>query len=70
MNKFIKKHQEDIILAIGVVLISLISFALGYITAKKECKEPLRIEELSYIKNENSNNWGRDMRPLSFKENL
>ena len=29
-----KTHQADIILAIGVILISLLSFAMGYITAK------------------------------------
>lgn len=31
---FVKSHQADIILAIGVVLISLLSFAIGYIMSK------------------------------------
>lgn len=44
IKKFIKKNQEDIILVIGVILISLLSFALGFIVAKQQEKEPLRIE--------------------------
>jgi len=31
---FVKTYKADIILAIGVILISLLSFAMGYITAK------------------------------------
>ena len=31
---FVKIHQADIILVVGVILISLLSFAMGYITAK------------------------------------
>lgn len=42
--EFVKKHQDDIILVIGVILISLLSFAVGYIVAKQQEKEPLRIE--------------------------
>lgn len=41
---FVKKHQADIILIIGVVLISLLSFAMGYISAKTQEKEPIRFE--------------------------
>lgn len=42
--KFVKTHLEDIILVIGVILISLLSFAMGYITAKQQDKTPLKIE--------------------------
>ena len=42
--KFVKRNQADIILIIGVILISLFSFAFGYITAKEEQKEPLKFE--------------------------
>ena len=42
--QFVKTHQSDIILVIGVILISLLSFAMGYITAKTYEKEPLKIE--------------------------
>ena len=38
-------HQSDIILLIGVILISLLSFAMGYIVAKEQEKEPIRIEQ-------------------------
>ena len=42
--EFVKAHQGDIILLIGVILISLLSFAMGYILAKEQEKEPVRIE--------------------------
>jgi hypothetical protein len=42
---FLKKHRADIILAIGVVLISFLSFAVGYISAKEQGKEPIIFEE-------------------------
>jgi len=42
--QFVKSHQNDIILLIGVVLISLLSFAMGYIVAKQQDKEPIKIE--------------------------
>ena len=41
-------HQSDIILLIGVILISLLSFAMGFIVAKQQEKEPLKIEFKSY----------------------
>lgn len=71
--QFVKEHQSDIILLIGVILISLLSFATGYIVAKTQEKEPLRFEEdllfisprfhTFLIKNhENSNNWSGNLR--------
>jgi hypothetical protein len=44
IKEFVKIHQTDIILVIGVILISLLSFAMGYIVAKQQEKEPIRIE--------------------------
>ena len=44
IKDFVNKHLSDIILLIGVVLISLLSFAMGYIVAKQQEKEPIRIE--------------------------
>ena len=44
--EFVKKYESDIILAIGVVLISLLSFAVGYLTAKEHFKEPIKIENI------------------------
>ena len=44
IKQFVKTYQTDIILVIGVVLISLLSFAMGYIVAKQQEKEPIRFE--------------------------
>ena len=44
LKDFIKNYQSDIILLIGVILISLLSFAMGYILAKQQNKEPIKIE--------------------------
>ncbi len=44
---WIFEHEADIILVIGVILISFLSFALGYISAKWQEKEPIRIEKSS-----------------------
>ncbi len=41
----IDRHQSDIILVVGVILISLLSFAVGYIVAKNYGKEPIKIEQ-------------------------
>jgi hypothetical protein len=50
VKQFVKIHQTDIILVIGVILVSLLSFAMGYIVAKEQEKEPIKIEnhESSY----------------------
>jgi len=53
IKEFIKKYQEDIILVIGVILISLFSFAMGYIVAKEQEKQPLRFEETGFIPKNN-----------------
>lgn len=45
LTEFVKRYEVDIILAIGVVLISLLSFAVGYLTAKEQLKEPIRLEQ-------------------------
>jgi hypothetical protein len=49
LKEFIKEHQEDTILVIGVILISLLSFAMGYIVAKEQEKQPIRFEETGFI---------------------
>ena len=46
LKQFVKDHQNDIILLIGVILISLLSFAIGYILAKEQGKEPIKIEKI------------------------
>lgn len=47
---FLKDHLDDIILLIGVILISLLSFAAGYILAKQSEKESIRIEQSTNYK--------------------
>jgi len=42
---FIIARQSDIILLITIILISLLSFAAGFIIAKQGLKTPLRVEE-------------------------
>lgn len=42
--EFVKQRQNDIILAVGVILISLLSFAAGYLAAREQLKDPIRIE--------------------------
>ena len=44
---FVKKYREDIILSIGVILISLLSFAAGYIVAKQQEKTPIQFEMIN-----------------------
>ncbi|MFQ6049486.1 MAG: hypothetical protein ACE5J0_00360 [Candidatus Paceibacterales bacterium] len=45
IRQWVVDHQDDIILLIGVILISLLSFAMGYIVAKQQEKEPIKIEK-------------------------
>ena len=52
IKNLVKTHKSDIILLIAIILISLLSFAAGYLTAKIYDKEQLQFQESSY-------NWGR-----------
>ena len=58
LKDFTKNHQQDIVLVLGVTLISLLSFAMGYIVAKQQEKEPIKIEYNPnlQIKSESTNN--------------
>lgn len=44
---FVNKRQKEIILTIGVILISLLSFAAGYITRESQYKSPIRFENIN-----------------------
>lgn len=46
--QFVKSRSNDIILIIIVALISLFSFGSGFLVAKYQEKEPLKIEEVNY----------------------
>jgi len=47
IKNFVKAYRADIVLVLSVVLVSFLSFALGYITAEQKAKEPLSIETSS-----------------------
>ncbi|MDD5144864.1 MAG: hypothetical protein PHW72_01955 [Candidatus Pacebacteria bacterium] len=44
LKEFVKEYKKDIILFVGVVLVSLLSFGSGYLAAKMEDKTPLDFE--------------------------
>jgi hypothetical protein len=54
---FVKENQDKIVLVVCIVLIVLLAFSLGYIFARTQEKQPLKIIEgqsLIQIQNENS----------------
>ncbi len=63
MIPFLKRYQSEIVLFIGVFLISLLSFAIGFIVAEQRKKEPIRIEY--YEEAEGGYCWCRNKRSLS-----
>lgn len=48
INTFVKTYKADIILAIGVMLISLFSFAVGYLFAREQFTQSIIIEQIPY----------------------
>lgn len=42
---FVKLHLNDIMIFIIVILLMMASFATGFITAKYQFKEPIKIEQ-------------------------
>ena len=61
IKQFVNEYSGDIILVIGVILISLLSFLIGYIVAREEMKPSLEFEEIQYEENESSYNRGWDI---------
>jgi hypothetical protein len=45
IGKFVKANESEIILSIAVIFVSLLSFSLGYIMAKNEIGQPIKIIE-------------------------
>jgi hypothetical protein len=58
---FLKSKKEDIFLIIGIILISLLAFSLGYLTAKLQERAKIEIEGNF---NESSNYWCWNNRTL------
>jgi len=44
IRQWIRDRRDDIIILIVVILISLLSFAIGFIVARQKEKEPIKIE--------------------------
>ena len=51
LQKIVKNHKSDIILIIIVILVSLLSFGIGFCVAKYQQKQPLEFKGFSYEKN-------------------
>ncbi len=49
MQSWILEHKDDIILLIAVILISLLSFGLGFIFAREMKKEEIQIDKIPQI---------------------
>ena len=47
VKQFIHIYQTDIVLAAGIILVSIISFGLGRLSAISKAHIPMRIEETS-----------------------
>ena len=45
IKEFVKTNEANIVLGIGVALVSLISFAAGYLVAQEQLKVPIHIEQ-------------------------
>ncbi|MDO8474547.1 MAG: hypothetical protein Q7S62_03340 [bacterium] len=45
IKEFVKTNEGSIVLGIGVILVSLLSFAAGYLAAREQLKAPVIIEE-------------------------
>jgi hypothetical protein len=43
IKEFVKAHFNDIMLFIIIVLLVMLAFGAGFITAKQQIKEPLKI---------------------------
>jgi len=50
VKEFVDKRFYDIIMFIIIVLLLLLSFSAGYITAKYQLKEPIQIYNNAYTK--------------------
>ena len=49
ISNFVKENQDKIVLVVCIILVAFLSFFLGYIFAKTQEKQPLRIIEGSFL---------------------
>ena len=49
VKEFVRTHEADIVLVIGVFLVSLISFGLGRLSLAKSEHTPIKIEEVGSV---------------------
>jgi hypothetical protein len=45
ITKFVKRNQAEIALVLATILIALLSFSCGYISAKNDAKQEIKIEK-------------------------
>ncbi|MFA5087212.1 MAG: hypothetical protein WC470_02850 [Candidatus Paceibacterota bacterium] len=45
ITDFVKRNQAEIALVLAVILVSLLSFSLGYWSAKNDTKPEIKIEK-------------------------
>jgi hypothetical protein len=43
IGRFVKANEAEIVLFVAVALVSLLSFSVGYITAREEIRQPIEI---------------------------
>ena len=46
IKAFVKDHIDDIMLFVIVTLLVLLAFAVGFITARYQFKEPIQVENV------------------------
>lgn len=57
LEEFTKEYLDDIILVVGAILISLFSFAMGYLLAKQQGKEPIKFEQSKNVYSSSSSSY-------------
>lgn len=45
ITNFVKKNQSEIVLVLAVILISLLAFVWGYLSAQNDLKQEIKIEK-------------------------
>ncbi|OQB07946.1 MAG: hypothetical protein BWY21_01496 [Parcubacteria group bacterium ADurb.Bin216] len=44
---FVKVNEAEIVLVVAVILVSMLSFSIGYISAMKDMEQPIQIMKQS-----------------------